>query len=117
MGRIRHNAMIITSFQRKDIEAIREKAVHLFANEYKPDPTYERGETIITPIMGSLANNYSSFCIVPDGSKEGWGCSDNADLARSKLADFIDQGDFYASYVDVRFGGDESEAYINRTEE
>ncbi len=52
----------------------------------------------------SVVNDYVSFTIVPDGSKEGWAESETVDLARRSLVGFAPR-----QAVDVYFGGDEPE--------
>ena len=92
MGHIRHDAIIVTHGDRKCVEESKEKANDL---------------GLTTTSIETTINGYSSYMIVPDGSKEGWDGSNKAEEAR-RLWKESGGGD----WVHIRFGGDEDEAYI-----
>ena len=58
-----------------------------------------------------VVNNYISFAKLPDGSKEGWKESDNADKSVKDCIDFLDNYDdkIWYSILITRFGGDNDE--------
>jgi hypothetical protein len=103
MGYIRHDAIIATSAHRPDLASAQRKARRL-------------GLTC-TAIVASPLNGYVSFLIVPDGSKEGWGDSEEGDSARAEWIEWIseeedEEGMGFKRHVDwahVSFGGDEPE--------
>jgi hypothetical protein len=95
MGLINHHAIIVTSW-RKDVLV----EAHKIASGASPN---------VTPIVSAQSNGYSSFAVLPDGSKEGWACSDAEDSARSAIIHWIDQqayedGSNSVEWVEVSFG-------------
>ena len=96
MGYIRHDAIIVTCFNEKVARSCRRKAKLL--------------KLEVTNIVISNINCYSSFLITPDGSKEGWGESDNGDSARDEWKFWVKKthGN-YVDWIHVSFGGDEPE--------
>lgn len=110
MGYVRHNAIIVTGdsypeAQKKFLE-VYVKAKELF------------GE-LVSPVIPSPTNGYQTFMIVPDGSKEGWDVSDEHDVKRHVLADFVDSVAYEDSSNPIQFvdvGFDECyEAKVDRT--
>lgn len=101
MGRIKHNSLIVTDWKEENVIKAHEKAkeIYEFINE--------GSSSIISPIIGCLANGQSSFFIAPDGSKEGWDTSDLSDKARNAFMDWMKSSGLYLDYIDVRFGGDD----------
>ncbi len=67
---------------------------------------------VIGPIA-SLVNDYVTFAFLPDGSKEGWGTSDDGDTHRQRFVEMFSacHGDgsspFDVVVVAARYGGDE----------
>ncbi|WP_409175533.1 hypothetical protein [Brevibacillus fortis] len=108
MGYIKHNAIVVTGAPHamSQLEMVHNKAQELFGS-------------LVSPIIESHWNGFHSFFVAPDGSKEGWKESDDADLHRRKLAAFIDSmkhGDGSASihYVDVSYD-EEHDVEIEKT--
>lgn len=68
------------------------------------------GALLISQIMDSIVNHYHSFFIIPDGSKEGYDASDDGDVIRQKLIDFIEpltaSEDYHLSYGEISYGAD-----------
>lgn len=95
MGYIAHRALIITGSDLPDVSVYRESLPEEF-----------RG-LLIGPIM-SAANGYSTIVFVPDGSKEGWDTSDEADRIRIELARMMPRD---VDVVEVRFGGDDYDVF------
>lgn len=98
MGTIRHNVIIVTcdSYNHKDMIKVHMKAVELFG-------------MLVTSITSTPTNGFLTFFIAPDGSKEGWGESNEHDIKRKELCDYIDtfaykDGSSSFKYVDVCYG-------------
>lgn len=110
MGYIRHNALIVIgdgyeeAYQK--FNQVYEKAKELFG-------------PLVTNVIHTEVNNYFSFMIAPDGSKEGWDLSDHYDEKRKQLSDYIDSlayddGSNAIQFADIAL--DECyEVEINRT--
>lgn len=110
MGYIKHHTIVVTGWRKKEVIQAREKAVEIFDIECNDDLVMKQpfGSQIISPIIGGLTNSQTSFFIAPDGSKEGWDTSDNANNGRARFLDWIKNADNYCDYVEIVFGGDDS---------
>jgi hypothetical protein len=99
MGYIKHSAAIIV--------VPREKVDELRAWAAAIDPQFRD----LVAISDGVVNEYTFACFLPDGSKEGWDTSDEADKLR---AEFVDK--FAADGVTIDFGGDDDSLSIETTE-
>lgn len=98
MGFERHHAILVTSYEGKK----RLKKVKAVAEAV--------GCKVIGP-SDDVINGYSTLCVVPDGSKEGWEESDRGDDSRSKfIAYLVKQGCF--DWVEVAYGHDDNKAWV-----
>jgi hypothetical protein len=98
MGYIRHHAIIVTSFGSAYINAAHAEARRLFP--------------YTTEIAVSPVNEYYSFLVPPDGSKEGWPESDESDANRDALIAWLDQqrcedGSSNLDWVEVVYSHDD----------
>ncbi|MFF2531535.1 hypothetical protein ACFVS2_21745 [Brevibacillus sp. NPDC058079] len=98
MGDIKHNAIVVTGsrYAISQLEIVHGTALALFGS-------------LVSPIIESRLNGFHSFFVAPDGSKEGWKESDDADKQRKKLETFIDSlaysdGSNSIHYADVSYG-------------
>jgi len=101
MGYMRHHAIIVTSWDHNALDAALHQAVLL-------------GNTCTT-ISVSPTNDYRTFVVVPDGSKEGWEDSDKGDLARYQLRCWIadqEDGGSRFSWAEVMYGDEEGELSV-----
>lgn len=109
MGYMRHHAIIVTGIdltvigKGNAVESAHKKAIELF-----PD---------LSEITPSEVNGYLSFFIPPDGSKEGWGESDEGDKRRAAFLDHLktytyEDGSSPISWVEVQYGDDERETKV-----
>ncbi|WP_312394713.1 hypothetical protein [Chryseobacterium sp.] len=105
MGYIKHHSIIVTSHFREDIKKAHEMAIYLFS-EVNND-TYKFSQSIVTNIVEGLANSQYTFFISPDGSKEGWGLSDQCDEKRAEFIKWLNENHTSCHYVEVAFGGDD----------
>lgn len=99
MGIINHNAIIVTSWHDKSIEAAKEKIIEIW-------DLYEDYHPVI---LDSGVNVYKTIFIPPDGSKEGWAESDDGDEKRKKFTDWIESNNneesgIYLEVVEVSYG-------------
>jgi len=94
MGRIVHDAIVVTCFDEKRLVKARKKAVKLLGH-------------LVSKTVKSNMNGYCSFFVAPDGSKEGWDESNKGDENRQKFKDWLkEQKELYCDWVEVRFGCD-----------
>ncbi len=103
MGWIRHHAIVVTaSFS--DMEKLQAAA----------DGCFGTGRCVV----GSGGHNgYRTLLVPPDGSKEGWGPSDDGDEARNRFVEWLgaqayDDGSSPYSWVEVEYG--ETEPVVTR---
>jgi len=104
MGYIRHNAIIVTSFDEDAIRKALKKACEIF-------------DRPISSLIGGEKNSYRSFLIPPDGSKEGWDCSDRNDGQRREYLNWLsqqgfDDGSTILDWVEVKYGDERGTAEI-----
>jgi hypothetical protein len=107
MRNIRHHALVVTCNDRKILESIRAKTLEL----YKLNMEASNGSNLVSEIKDSIVNNYASFFIIPDGSKEGYDASDDGDVIREKLIQFIKpltaSESYHLSYAEISYGADD----------
>lgn len=96
MGTIQHRIIVVVGFSEKDVKEVHKIADRLF-------------ERTISEVLVSPVNNYFSFYIPPDGSKEGWTDSGDDDEKRKLFLREIDKrryedGSNGLKAVEVAFG-------------
>lgn len=114
MGYMRHHAIVVTSCVENIIEEAHAKAEHIFTNGGRFIPGL-RGW--VSPISPAATNGYRSFFVAPDGSKDGWGESSDADECRAEFISWLDEqryedGSTNLKWAEVLFGDDEGHAAI-----
>ncbi|MDD7813722.1 hypothetical protein PP713_14220 [Mycobacterium sp. CSUR Q5927] len=105
MGYMCHHAIVVTSWNEELIEEAHSRA-------------FESGAAVSNIVPGS-ANEYYSFLVAPDGSKEGWDESDAGDRRRDELIAWLDEqryedGSTSLAWVEVQFGDGELHTEIVR---
>jgi hypothetical protein len=101
MGYHLHHAIVVTYWNRDDVEAAHAKAVEQFPAR------------LVTPVQGWASNAGASFAVFPDGSKEGWPASDTMDANRAAFIEWLRSEDGgYVDWIEVAFGGDGHRATI-----
>ena len=96
MGYIRHDAIVVTAFDKSHLRAALKKAETL-------------GLPVSEPVE-SITNSYVSFLIAPDGSKEGWDESRKGDDARDSWKAWANEKwtkGLYCYWVHLSYAGDE----------
>lgn len=98
MGWDRHHAIVVTAFRESDINSACEMAHTLF----HPNQ--------VSPIQKAPINDWWTFFVGPDGSKEGWSDSDAGDEARTTFIGWLrlceSAGDFYVDWAVLQYGDD-----------
>lgn len=84
MGYTRHHAILVTSWDRKKIEEIRD---HLREHAGIGD--------LASEIVDSRINGYATLMIAPDGSKEGWAESEEGNQDRAEFMTYLRTHDYY----------------------
>lgn len=103
MGYMVHHAIIVTAWDEVQGRFHRDKAVQLFKGD----------NAVITPLISSVVNDYWTFAIFPDGSKEGWDVSDRFDMLRAGYIDWLKKKEVPCqSWVHVQYGDDDDENKI-----
>ena len=103
MGYMKHNAIVVTSWNPESINKAADKATEI-------------GMQVIGP-SDPVVNGYRSMLVCPDGSKEGWEDSDAGDERRSLFRKWLDEqqyADGSTSYhwVELTYGGDYHDATV-----
>ncbi len=107
MGYICHHAIVVTTdYDQNRLEQLRDFALGL--------------DCVVSPIVDSITNGYCSFCVFPDGSKEGWSRSGDGDDARSALISRIEShkysdGSSPFSWAEIQYGDDHGDNKILRS--
>jgi len=106
MGYMRHNAIVVTSWNTGAIEAAACRARNI-------------GLTVIGPSV-ELINGYRTILVCPDGSKDGWKESDQGDKRRADFRDWMraqqyEDGSSNLELVEVAYGSDDRTAEIEAT--
>ncbi len=99
MGRLKHDAVIVTSWDNKYIMEPHAKAIELFGS-------------LVSDCMPGVVNGQASFFIAPDGSKEGWNESDDHDDKRKEFLDWMKELNSFCDYAWIRFGGDDDQTAV-----
>lgn len=110
MGYIRHHAVVVTG--------------HQWEHDRTPDSDVRDAHAaavacgcVVTRLVDGAINSYSSFMVVPDGSKEGWDESDTGDRARGRFIDWLRKAngeDGWFSWAELVLGDDDCEALVER---
>lgn len=100
MGYMRHHAIICTSCLPGYLEEARRVACEIFNGN------------LVTEMVRGMTNNYHSFCVMPDGSKENWETSNEYDGRRAafieRLRDqYFADGSAPVVWAEVQFGDDD----------
>lgn len=103
MGHIQHNAIIATTWSDDRAD---EFAKWITSLSGKHQRLFVRASSVI--------NDYHTFVLTPDGSKEGWDESDEGDtlreLVKSQLRSYnYEDGSSPWTWCEVSYGEDESE--------
>jgi len=108
MGYVKHEAIIVTGWNRAHVRLAQRHAKEEF-----------RGAHQVSSIVESQVNGYYSFLIGPDGSKMGWSHDEVGDETRAAFKDWvleqaneINAKPMYLNLVEVRYGGDDKDEEV-----
>ena len=101
MGYIRHNAVIVTTWE--DAEGVAAEGRRL-------------GLQVIGP-SDEVINGYRTMLVCPDGSKEGWADSDAGDDAREQFKTWLrtqrhSDGSSWLEWAEIVYGSDDGKATV-----
>ena len=107
MGYMRHHAIVVTG---RDFDESVAKA-HSMAEDTFGD--------LVSPVVMSGINGFRSFCVFPDGSKEGWEKSLDWDDSRDSFISYLKEFEFEDGssplcWVEVQYGDDNYETMVVR---
>lgn len=122
MGYIKHHSLIVSSWNLEAMEKAHQVVEGILKEYGAPhsNGTAADASALLTPLAPYIVNGGASFAVLPDGSKEGWGDSDNGDAARDRIAEWLDaqaydDGSNVYDWVELSFPGDVSgDALVTR---
>ena len=85
MGYMRHHMIVVTTYDDRLIQQAHTKATEIFGR-----PERVGVHMAVTPIVVSAVNQYYSFFVPTDGSKEGWSDSDDGDQNRAEFITWLE---------------------------
>ena len=96
MGVVAHHAIVVTSYE-PHVTKAHGIALDLFPAGY------------VSPLSPSLVNGFRTFCVFPDGSKEGWDESMQGDEKREEFVRWLrshayDDGSSPYEWAEVHYG-------------
>jgi hypothetical protein len=94
-----HHAIIVTGFDEQRVRQAHTKAEELFQWGSPVPPV-----NLVSPIIESVVNGFSSFFVAPDGSKSEWE-SEDGDAARETFIRWLEEGQTWCDWVEVQYGG------------
>jgi hypothetical protein len=106
MGYMRHHAILVSGELGDYLDRVHKAASAL--------------GLCLSPIVLSPVNGVQSFCVFPDGSKEGWAESITGDGLRDDLISYIrslyfEDGSSPLDWAEVQYGDDEKETMVCRS--
>ena len=119
MGYIRHHAIIVTGRDygehKSDLSVFCD-----ITDAHREATNVIFGSDCVSDLSVLHINCTRSFCIWPDGSKEGWAESDDGDGRRNAFitwlrAQYHEDGSSPVAWAEVQFGDDANEACIVRS--
>lgn len=104
MGYIKNHAIVVTATYDNWIEKAHAKASEIFGAQ-------------VTPVSPESINGSRSFLVPPDGSKEGWGESEQGDARREQFKAWLraqryEDHSSPLAWVELSYGGDDDEPLI-----
>jgi hypothetical protein len=109
MGYMRHHAIIVTTWDQKRARKARDRAAGVF------------GGRLVSKILPAAVNEFWTFIVGPDGSKEGWDESEAGDAKRDEYIAWLnsqryEDGSSPYAWAEVQYGDEEGADFIRRTD-
>jgi hypothetical protein len=107
---IKHHTIVVSCNDHKKLEKVRAEVVEMYKKYMEA-----KGFQLISPVIDSLINGYCSFFIAPDGSKEGYDASDDADKIRKLVVKYLMSPEMKSGevhFVEISYGSDDGKAEI-----
>ena len=107
MGYMVHHMIVVTSYDEQLIKKAWNRACDIFCLAKHP----LGGADQVTDIMMSPVNHYYTFFVPPDGSKEGWSDSEDANARREEFISWLnaqrfEDGSTSLKWAEVQYGDD-----------
>ena len=111
MGYICHNAILITAWTEEDGRRIHKSALDLY-REFEVSAAGMRLPVLVTDTLVTV-NGFTSFAVLPDGSKRGWPTSNRADEFRAAVVAMCRHSD--CDWAAVTYGDEHGPSCITDT--
>lgn len=111
MGYMRHHTIVVCGWDEQAVQDAHAMALRLFA--IAGQPVTPQRASLVSPIIPAQVNGYAAFFVAPDGSKEGWEPSHDADNVRELLVRYLRATSL--DWVEVQFGDDEGKTKVVAT--
>lgn len=114
---MRHHAIVVTSWDHERTTKLRDEILAI-ADQHRREPLDGPCTILVSEVVGSLTNGYSSFFIGPDGSKEGWDTSNLGDEFREAVIEYLRNAHadgLYSDWAEVRFGDEDRHDMLLRS--
>lgn len=95
MGYFRRHTIVVSDSIKSNIELAHVKALDYFSNR------------MVSNILNAPINEFYSFFIGPDGSKEGWDESNNYDELRDEYINWLKSNNMCMDWVYLQYGDDD----------
>ena len=99
MSHVTHHAIVVTTWNKARAVAAQAAARRIF------------GDDLVTPFASAIVNEYHTFLVGSDGSKEGWNESNHGDDQRDAFVAWLkaqrdDEGGWLLDWFEVKYGED-----------
>jgi len=106
MGYMSHHAIVVTSWSDEYIQSAHALATGIFPS--------------VSSVLRSQVNDYWSFFIPPDGSKDGWKESSDGDTRREQFIkrlreQYCEDGSSHVTWAEVQYGDDNKDSKVTRS--
>lgn len=108
MGYLRHEALIVHCWDDERLTKAHNAITGIFNSAGYG--------SLVSGIVGAIANGGGSFFVGVDGSKEGWETSDKCSAAREEAIDYLKTAE-WVDWALILVGGDDGEYRVLKSPE